>query len=52
MSVPLSSGAIPATMLTADAPGPPGLTNSDPMRWPVAGMRITANFACVPVGLS
>ena len=45
---PSSSEAIPATMSTADPPGPPGLTSSDPMRCPVAGTRMTASFACAP----
>ncbi|CPA34877.1 Uncharacterised protein [Mycobacterium tuberculosis] len=52
MSVSAIAGAIAATMSTADAPGPPGLTSSAPNRCPVAGTRITANFACVPPGWS
>jgi len=32
-----------ATVSTAEAPGPPGLTTSTPIFSPEAGMRITAN---------
>ena len=39
-----------ATESTAEAPGPPGFISSTPMRWPLAGMRTTARFACAPTG--
>ena len=52
MSVSASDAPMPATVSTADAPGPPGLTISTPMRSPVAGTRITANCACAPSGLA
>ncbi len=45
MSVFARSAAIPATISTADPPGPPGLISSDPIRRPVAGTRITASLA-------
>lgn len=45
-------GAHPLTVSTAEAPGPPGLTMSAPMRSPVAGTRMTASWACAPSGWS
>src|SRR6516164_4123706 len=52
MSVSASAGPIPATVSTADAPGPPGFTISVPIFLPVAGIRITANCACAPCGFA
>ena len=43
MSVPANDAPILATVSTAEAPGPPGLTTSTPIFSPEAGMRITAN---------
>ena len=39
---------------TPEAPGPPGLTNSDPMRWPgsLARSRETASCAVGPCGFA
>ena len=34
----------PGDHVDGGRPGPPGLTNSDPTRWPVAGTRITASW--------
>ena len=41
-----------ATVSTAEAPGPPGLTIRVPIRAPDAGIRMTASCACVPSGLA
>src|SRR5215208_547932 len=52
ISVSASDAPMLATVSTADAPGPPGLTTSTPIFSPVAGTRITANCAWAPSGLA
>ncbi|CPU66175.1 Uncharacterised protein [Mycobacteroides abscessus] len=43
MTLSPTVGASEATKSTPDAPGPPGLVRSEPMRSPVAGWRLTAS---------
>ena len=52
IGLPASAAAIPATVSTAEAPGPPGLTISMPILGPLAGTLITANCTCGPSGFA
>ncbi len=45
-------GAASLSQPTPATPGPPGLISSEPIRWPVAGLRTTASWSVPPAGLA